>query len=255
MNPPPDVHLLGFPISRVRMAEVTPFILASLAEGQGGWVLTPNLDILRQLSQNPQYAALCRQATLRVADGMPLVWAARLQGTPLPERVAGSDLIWSIAAGAAEAGRTLFFLGGNPGAAEGAIRELRRRHPGLRVAGSECPPLGFERDPAYMAALTNRLRAADPDIVLVALGAPKQDHLIGVLRPALPRAWFLGIGITFSFVSGEVSRAPRWMRQSGLEWVHRLAQEPRRLAKRYLVHGAPFAFRLLSGSFARRFRA
>lgn len=242
------VRLLGVPLDNLTAAETIDRIMTDVAAGRGGWVMTPNLDIVRVLASDREYAELCEPATLRVADGMPLIWASRLQRTPLPERVAGSDLIWTLTARAAALGRSVFFLGGNPGAAEAAGARLRELNPSLRIAGAECPPMGFEKDEAYMAGLEQRLAAASPDICFVALGMPKQDRVIRRLLPLMPRTWFLGIGISFSFVSGEVRRAPSWMRAMGLEWVHRLIQEPRRLAKRYLVHGIPFAARLLLAS-------
>ena len=117
----------------------------------------------------------------------------------------------------------------------------------------ECPPFGFESDAEYSARLREKIRAASPAIVYVALGSPKQEKLILELREIVPRAWFLGIGVTFSFVSGELRRAPIWIRRIGMEWLHRLVQEPRRLAKRYLVHGLPFAGRLIVVSLFDRF--
>lgn len=244
--PPPSISLLGVRINRVTLAQAADHIVASIAAGQGGWVLTPNLDILRRIVRDRDFAGLIEPTTLRLADGMPLVWASRLRRTPLPERVAGSDLIWALCERAAKANQSVFLLGGNPGAADAAAAILTARSPGLKVAGTACPPPGFERDNGAVESIGERLQAERPDIVLVALGSPKQERLISVLRHRLPGAWFLGVGITFSFVSGEVRRAPRWMRRVGLEWIHRLAQEPRRLAKRYLVHGIPFALRLLA---------
>lgn len=237
----PSVRLLGIDVHQITAAEAVRTIILEISRGRGGWVLTPNLDILRRLSRDRDFARLCDQTTLRLADGMPLIWASRLQRTPLPERVPGSDLIWSLTAAAAESGRSVYFIGGNPGAADGAAACLRAAHPSLRVAGVECPPIGFENDPAYMQSLLDRLAARSPDIVFVGLGSPKQERLIAQLRRVLPRAWFLGIGISFSFVTGEVRRAPRLLQRLGLEWLHRLIQEPRRLARRYLVHGLPFA--------------
>lgn len=251
---PPTVDLCGVPIHAMTLEGAAEHIMASLRAGRGGWVVTPNLDILRRLLRDASFAALCGRATLRLADGMPLVWASRLQRTPLPERVAGSDLIWRLTERAAAEGRSVFFLGGNPGAADGAARELGRRYPGLRVAGVECPPLGFEACASYMAGLRSRLTAARPDIVYVALGSPKQERVIGALCADLPRAWFLGIGISFSFVTGEVRRAPRLLRRLGLEWTHRLVQEPRRLARRYLVDGFPFAAVLMARAAVRAAR-
>jgi N-acetylglucosaminyldiphosphoundecaprenol N-acetyl-beta-D-mannosaminyltransferase len=220
----------------------------------GGWIVTANLDHLRRMVRQRSYGELCRAATLVVADGMPLVWAARIQGTPLPERVAGSNLISSLSAAAAARGKSVFLLGGAPGTAEAAANVLTERYPALRVAGTHCPPVGFEHDSQQLAELTEALRQAQPDIVYVALGSPKQERLIAELRPVLPGAWWMGVGISFSFLCGDVKRAPRWMQRLGLEWVHRLVQEPRRLARRYLVDDLPFAVRLLGGAAWRRAR-
>lgn len=254
MGHQPPIRLLGVELDAVTLSGAIDRIGGALAAGQGGWVITPNLDILRRLVREKDAASLCAGTTLRLADGMPLVWASRLRGTPLPERVAGSDLIWGLCQRAAADGRTVFLLGGNPGSADAAAAELIRRSPGLRVVGTECPPMGFEQDTGYLPLLRERLARVSPDIVFVGLGFPKQERLIAQLRPGLPGAWFLGVGVTFSFVSGQIRRAPNWMRVTGLEWVHRLAQEPGRLAKRYLVHGVPFGVVLLVASMLERVR-
>jgi N-acetylglucosaminyldiphosphoundecaprenol N-acetyl-beta-D-mannosaminyltransferase len=242
------IALLGVEIDAVREAQCVEHVLQELAAGRGGWVVTPNLDHLRRLVNEQSYRELCAGADLFVADGMPLVWASRLQGTPLPERVAGSDLITSLTQGAARAHRSIFLLGGDPGTAEAAGRILVQRNPGLVVRGTACPAPGFERDELALRALRTQLAEAQPDIVYVALGSPKQERLIVELRQLLPRAWWLGVGISFSFVTGDVKRASPLVRRLGLEWLHRLVQEPRRLFKRYLVHGIPFAVRLLWSS-------
>ncbi len=253
-NQPRQVRLLGVPLDNVTPEETLDLVFGALRQGRGGWVLTPNLDILRRLLTDPSYRELTAPATLRLADGMPLVWASRIQGQPLRARVAGSDLIWTVCTRAVQEGRSVYFLGGNPGAAEAAAAKLSELNPGLRVAGTDCPPLGFERDASYLTGMKDRLRAAAPDICLVALSAPKQDMVIRSMVGEFPQVWFMGIGISFSFVSGEVRRAPVWMRKTGLEWMHRLVQEPRRLARRYLVDGIPFAARLFAGALLTRFK-
>ena len=251
----PAVSVGGLRIHALTEAQCVDHILRQLDAGCGGWVVTVNLDHLRLFSRQPDYADLCALANLTVADGMPLVWASCLQGTPLPERVAGSSLLWSLTAAAATKGRTIFLLGGSPGTANAAASVLRQRYPALHVAGTHCPGPGFEKDPRNVAHLTARLSAATPDIVYVGLGKPKQDLLISQLRARLPRAWFVGVGISFSFVCGALLRAPIWMQRLGLEWLHRLAQEPRRLSTRYLVHGLPSAAALLSGAALQRLRS
>lgn len=252
---PPTITLLSAPIHRVTAKDAIEHIVSSARTGVGGWVVTPNLDILRRLVTDPSFAQLCKGATLRLPDGMPLVWASRLQKTPLPERVTGSDLIWSLTAAAANNNLSIFLLGGNPGAATDAAAVLTAKHPSLRIAGTLCPDFGFEKDQAKVRAIIERVAATNPDIVYVALGSPKQEELIKVLRPALPRTWFLGIGISFSFVSGEVARAPRWMQRVGLEWFHRLLGDPKRLFARYIIHGLPFAARLWLTSWFRGLRS
>ena len=244
----PVVNLLGIPLHDVTSDEVLAQMASGISRGRGGWILTPNLAILRKLVSDAGYRALCDDATLRVADGMPLIWASRLRRTPLRERVAGSDMIWRVSERAAQEGWSVYFLGGNPGAADAAAARLSGLYEGLRVVGTECPPMGFERDEAYMDALRAKVRAVAPDVCFVALSGEKQDRLIRELREESPRTWFLGIGISFSFVSGEIRRAPMWAQRCGLEWAHRLSQEPRRLARRYLVDGIPFAGRLLLSS-------
>jgi N-acetylglucosaminyldiphosphoundecaprenol N-acetyl-beta-D-mannosaminyltransferase len=183
-----------------------------------------------------------------VADGMPLVWASRLQGTPLPARVAGSDLVWSLTAEAALRDRSVFLLGGAPGAGDAAQERLRTNYPGARFTGTWCPPMGFEYDAAEIEKVRRLIAQARPDIVYVALGFPKQERLIAYLRSEFTSTWFLGVGFSLSFIAQQTARAPDWMIRVGLEWLHRLGQEPRRLAKRYLVQGLPFAVRLFAHS-------
>ncbi len=244
----PSVDVHGVKLHAVRETECISHLLAELTAGRGGVVVTPNLDHLRRCVRDLHFGALVAEADLVVADGMPLVWASKLQGTPLPERVAGSNLISTLSAAAAAAGRSVFMLGGAEGTAAGAAAVLRERHPDIRIVGCYCPTVGFEKKPKLMAEISQLLTAANPDIIFVALGSPKQEHLIAKLRPALPAAWWLGVGVSFSFLTGDVHRAPPWMQTFGVEWLHRLLQEPRRLFKRYIVHGLPFAASLLGRS-------
>lgn len=230
------------------------YLIQSALAGRGGWVITANLDHARRAVGDGEYGDMCREADLVLADGMPLVWAAKIQGTPLPERVAGSALTEPLARKAAAADLSLYLLGGTEGTADAAARILEERCPGLQLAGTHCPPFGFERDAEQMAFIRNELERTRPAIVYVALGSPKQERLIRELRAEHPQSWFIGIGISLSFLTGEVSRAPRWMQAIGLEWVHRLAQEPRRLFRRYIVDGLPYAAKLLTGATLRRMR-
>lgn len=244
----PLVDLAGVELHAISEKQTIEHIIAELDEGRGGVVVTPNLDYLRRCNRDLQFAAMVSEADLAVPDGMPLIWASRLQATPLPERVAGSNLISSMNSAAAAHGKSIFLLGGSPGAAEGAAQVLKERHPNLKIAGIHFPPFGFDRNPRLWDAMEKSIVQAQPDIVWVALGAPKQEKTICRLQALLPQTWWLGVGNSFSFLAGQVQRAPRWMQVTGTEWIHRLYQEPGKLWKRYLISGIPFAMRMLLSS-------
>jgi N-acetylglucosaminyldiphosphoundecaprenol N-acetyl-beta-D-mannosaminyltransferase len=247
--------LVGVEIDALTEADTLDRVATALSAGEGGRIVTPNLDQLRVSHPRADLRRIYADAQLVVADGMPLIWAARLQGTPLPERVAGSDLVWSLAELAAATGSPLFLLGGNPGAAEAAADNLRERHPDLRIAGTHCPPFGFEADPTEVPRIRSMIDSSGAKIVFVGLGYPKQEILITDLLADLPQVWFLGCGVSLSFIAGDVARAPGWMQRSGLEWLYRLIQEPRRLLRRYLWDDPPFAMRLFASSIVGRLRA
>lgn len=252
------VHLDGTGFDRITEGEVVAVVREALASGRGGRIITPNIDILRQAQADDDIRAYLDDADLIVADGMPLVWASRLSGTPLPERVAGSNLIWSLSQGLGRDGRSVFVIGGAPaaeGVKDGATRaadRLAAECEGLRIAGTLCPDFGFERDETAYAGFCAKVADARPDMVFVSLGFPKQEAVVTRLRGLLPQAWFIGCGASVNFVAGDVHRAPRWMQRTGLEWAHRLGTEPRRLAERYLKHDAPYALRLLARAPRRR---
>ena len=250
----PSIVLHGVRVHAVTAAMTISHILDESDAGRGGVVVTPNLDHLYRAQHDPNFAAVVAEADLVVADGMPLIWASRVQGQRLPQRVAGSDLISTLTAASAGRGKRVFFLGGMPGTAERAAEVLRRASPELIVAGAYCPPVGFEDDDDEMRRMIASLVQGRPDVVYVALGSPKQEYLIDRIRGVMPKAWWLGVGVSFSFLCGDVRRAPRWLQVIGLEWTHRLVQEPRRLAKRYLLVGLPFGGRLMGRAALRRLR-
>lgn len=238
------INLGGLPIDVLDEAGVVTRIVSDADAGQGGWLVNPNVDVLRKVSADDDIKALVADADLLVADGMPLVWASRLRGTPLPERVAGSALIWTLSRGAADAGLGVFLLGGAPGVAARAAERFAEEIPSIDVSW-HCPPYGFENNAAATKAIEDALREAAPAIVFCGLGFPKQERLMASLHRTFPHTWFVGSGAAIGFVAGHQSRAPGWMQSAGLEWAHRLAKEPRRLFRRYVVEDMPFALRLL----------
>ncbi len=253
MVAPANVDVAGMKVANVDRWGLLDQMFAALAEERGGWVVTANLDFLRRFVKDPASRELYNAGDIIIADGMPLVWAAQLQGTPLPERIPGSTLIWLLAERAAQENRSLYFLGGDPGTAAAAKLVLQERWPDLRVVGHSEPWVSSPPSEAELESIAQEIRDCRPDIILVGLGSPKQEYVIQALLHQFPKAWMMGVGISFSFVAGQERRAPVWLRRIGLEWFHRLLHDPKRLAKRYLVDDLPFAFELLLGALKRRF--
>jgi N-acetylglucosaminyldiphosphoundecaprenol N-acetyl-beta-D-mannosaminyltransferase len=231
---------MGLDLAQVTCKDLIATIFARLDEGQGGWLITANLDFLRRWAKEPAMRALYASADLRVADGMPLVWAARLQGDAVPERVAGSSLALLLAERAATEGHSIYLLGGQGESAARAADALQDRYAGLVVAGTSSPMVHSPPTDDEIDALVATLQPLQPRILMVGLGSPKQEQLIQRLRTHFPAAFMVGVGVSFSFMAGQLRRAPEWMQKLGLEWLHRMAQEPGRLAKRYLVDDLPF---------------
>jgi len=248
----PTCQLLGMSLAKIGQDALLDHMFGMLARGRGGWLVTANLDFLCRYARDAEARALYDAADIRVADGMPLVWAARLQGDPVPERVTGATLVSVIAERAAADKRSLYLLGGAPGSSERAAMVLRERFAGLDIKGTSCPWLSDPATAAEVDPISRELSRLRPDIVLVGLGSPKQEKLIQALRPELRAAWMIGVGISFSFVAGDMRRAPRWMQKTGLEWLTRLVREPRRLGRRYLLEDLPFSVTLFAHALRRR---
>ena len=210
------------------------------------YVCTGNLDHLVLLQKDAEFRGIYAEADLVLADGAPVVWLSRLPGgQPLQERVTGSDLFWELARASASTGVRLFFLGGQPGAADRAADAVRRRHPSAQVCGTDCPDFAAFDTPAEQARIRAVIAEAQPDILLVGLGAPKQEKWIHAHKEEIGVPVLIGVGGTFEMAGGVVKRAPLWMQRTGCEWAYRLCQEPRRLWRRYLVNDLPFLATLL----------
>lgn len=215
--------------------EALDAILERARGAEGGFIVTPNVDHVVLAEDNDALCAAYDEAFLSLVDGMPLLWLAKLLGHPLPEKISGSDLVEPLLARAQSEGLRVYFLGARDGVGKRAAEKLLVRYPKLDICGVESPPLGFEKNEALLEEVLARVREAKPHVVLVALGCPKQELFMRAHARALSPAVLLGIGATLDFLAGEVQRAPTWMSRAGVEWLYRLAQEPRRMASRYLV--------------------
>ncbi len=226
------VAVLGIPIDNVTVDEVLSRVDAWIAEGGFHQLATANTDFLINAVHDHELGEILRRCDMVVADGMPLVWTSRMLGAPLNGRVTGVDLVPRIAGLAAARGYRIFLLGGSSESLAGAAAALEAEAPGVNIVGKLSPPRASleNMDHAFML---EAIAEARPDILLVAFGNPKQEKWISMHRHRLQVPVAIGVGGTFDFLAGTVARAPRWMQRSGLEWLYRTLQEPKRLVGRY----------------------
>jgi N-acetylglucosaminyldiphosphoundecaprenol N-acetyl-beta-D-mannosaminyltransferase len=227
-------------VDRCTFAEALASIAGLVDRGRGGMVFTPNVDHVVMVGEDPAFQRAYAAADLSLADGMPVVWASHLLGQPVPEKISGSDLAPALMELAEVRGFRVYLLGGAPGVAELASRNLRRTHPRLQIVGTSSPRIDLSQPPELRRDVLAEIQRAAPDLVLVALGAPKQELWMHEARQALRPAVLLGVGASIDFLAGTARRAAPWVSAAGLEWLYRLAHEPRRLWRRYLLRGPRF---------------
>ncbi len=250
------VRLFGVEMDPVRMSEAIERLLQWADAGQCGacqcrYVVTPNADHVVLLQEHEGLRRAYAEAGLVLVDGMPVLLAAKLLRRGIPQRVPGSDLVPELFAAASQRFLNdgsvatapllrVYLLGAAPGVAQRAAANIERRWPGVRIVGCESPAIGFEQRPEESIAILERVAASKTDVLIVGLGAPKQELWVHAHREQIAAPVALCVGATIDFLAGERHRAPRWMQRVGLEWVHRMASEPRRLAKRYLRDAVRF---------------
>jgi len=235
-SPKPRVDLFGVAIDAVRMDEAVREVMSWIDEPSPAcrYVVTPNADHTVMLQEHEGLRQAYLHADMVLADGFPVILASRLLGRRLPERVAGSDLVPALFE-AADPKRPLriFLLGAAAGVAERAAERIDTTWPGVAVVDTYSPPFGFEHDDAEQDSIFARVHAARPDILVLGLGAPKQELWVYKHRHALKAPVALCVGATIDFLAGERSRAPKWLQRMHLEWFYRMLGEPRRLFWRY----------------------
>ncbi|MDB6066686.1 MAG: Anti-sigma-factor antagonist and glycosyl transferase [Pedosphaera sp.] len=240
----PSIAILGVPFDNVTTAEAVAMIEQMVASRRPHYLVTANVDFLVQARADVELRRILFDAHLVLCDGTPLVWASRLLGNPLPERVAGSDLVPLLIRTAAEKNYRLFFLGGTPESTEQALANLKARYPQLKVVGYS-PPFGklLEMD---HEDIKRRIAEADPDMLFVSFGCPKQEKWIAMHYQSLGIPVAAGVGGTIDFLAGQLKRAPGWMQRTGTEWIFRMLQEPRRLLRRYVKDLWVFGWSILA---------
>ncbi|HXT12322.1 MAG TPA: WecB/TagA/CpsF family glycosyltransferase [Candidatus Angelobacter sp.] len=241
-NPP--IAILGVPFDNVTTSETIDAIQRMVESGKPHYLVTANVDFLVQAQEDVELRRILFDAHLVLCDGTPLLWASQLLGNPLLERVAGADLVPLLLRVAAEKGYRVFFLGATPESCAQAVENLKKKHPALIIADYYSPPFNklLEMDHEEIKA---RILAAKPDLLFVSLGCPKQEKWIAMHYRSLGVPVSAGVGATIDFLAGTVKRAPVWMQRIGTEWIYRLAQEPRRLFKRYFKDLWVFGWKLL----------
>lgn len=245
MTPVPRLNILGTGVHALTLDGLVRDLVEHRAKRRRGYVCCATAYNVNLARSDAALRRAYNRALYTTPDGMPLVWLARWHGHRATSRVYGPDLMLSLCDAGRAVGLRHYFFGGLPGVAEQLRNRLTARFPGLAVAGVATPPFR-ELTPGELAQLRDDLARSQADIVWVGLSTPKQEKFMAGAWEQLDASVLIGVGAAFDFHSGRVRQAPLWMQRSGLEWLHRLATEPRRLWRRYLIHSPLFVLRILA---------
>jgi N-acetylglucosaminyldiphosphoundecaprenol N-acetyl-beta-D-mannosaminyltransferase len=242
--------ILGVPVALTDYGSALDVMDSLVETRERGYVCAAPVHALMVAQDDPDMLAALRGATLVVPDGMPLVWAANLLGERLDDRVYGPELMLRYSDRCAERGHRVWLYGGrDQGSLVQLALSMRRRHPGIKIVGGYSPPFrALTREEED--ALVEQINEAKPDVLWVGIGVPKQEKWMAHMRQRLDVPVMCGVGAAFDFHAGRVPQAPRWMQERGLEWIYRIAQEPRRLLPRYVYFNPRFVV-----AFARQYLA
>jgi N-acetylglucosaminyldiphosphoundecaprenol N-acetyl-beta-D-mannosaminyltransferase len=232
-------NVLGVGIHAINMSTSVKVIEAAISRGQRGYVCATGVHGVMEAQRDPTLVLLFANALLVVPDGTPTVWMGHLQGLRKMERVFGPDLMFAVAGHSEFTDWSHFLCGGNKGVAEQLRDVLLRRFPSIHIVGTYTPPfrrLTTEEESDFIRTV-DRLR---PDIIWVGLSTPKQERFMAEYLPRLNTTLMIGVGAAFDFHTGGITDSPSWVKRSGLQWLHRLIQEPSRLWKRYLLNNPQF---------------
>ena len=241
---PQHVNVLGVAVSAITMLDALALIDSWIRTGARHYVCVTGVHGVMESQSDPALRDIHNSAGLVTPDGMPLVWLSWLHGYRHVERVYGPDLMLACCEASIRKGHRHFFYGGGPGLAERLAKRLGERFDGLQIVGTWSPPFR-DLTAAEEGAMIDRIASSKPDIVWVGLSTPKQERWMARYIGRLPAAVLIGVGAAFDMHAGVKKQAPPWMQRSGLEWLFRLATEPRRLWRRYLTNNPRFVWRLL----------
>jgi N-acetylglucosaminyldiphosphoundecaprenol N-acetyl-beta-D-mannosaminyltransferase len=247
----PRANILGIGVSAINMAAAVRHIEGWISSQETHYVCVSGVHGVMESWRDDDLRQIHNAAGLVTPDGMPLVWLSRIMGFNQVERVYGPDLMLALCECSSVKGYTQFFYGGAAGVADTLASRLQSRFLGLRIAGIYSPPFRA-LNPAEDAAVVEQINAAKPDIVWVGLSTPKQERWMAGHRARLKAPVLIGVGAAFDFLGGFKRQAPRWMQKAGLEWLFRLASEPRRLGRRYLANNPAFLWLILLQLFGYR---
>ncbi len=227
--------LLNTFINNVTMSETVEAIEQMIAADKKSYIVAINVDVVMKIEADPYLKKIVDDADMVLVDGKPLVWISKLHGRPLKEKVSGSDLVPLLCEVAAKNGYKVFIIGGKEGSAERAKQRLEEKLPDIKIVGTYAPPFGFEKDDAELERINRMISQAHPDLLITCFGCPKQEKWIYENIEKYDAKVSICAGATVDFLAGNVTRAPRWMSEHGLEWFYRFLQEPRRMFRRYFV--------------------
>ena len=228
-------NILGIAIDNISFDDALERIMTMASQGQRKYVLTPNADHIVKVDSDKEFAKIYEDADLVTVDGVPIMWIADSCSYKIRQRVTGSDMFPKVCEQAAKRGNSIFILGAADNVAKEAVSKLEDQYKGITISGTFSPEVGFENDDDMIAEIISKVNEASPDILVLALGSPKQEKFIYNYREKMNFNVALPFGAAVDFVAGNVERAPLWMRKSGLEWLYRFLQEPGRLFKRYFI--------------------
>lgn len=240
----PRANVLGVGVDAIDLPTAVTGLIRAAKEGRKGYVCVTGVHGVMESQRDERLREIHNESLLTTPDGMPMVWVGRAQGHRSMDRVYGPSLMLEVCRASVDEGLTHFLYGGAPGVADELARSLAEKAPGIRIAGTYTPPFR-PLDEAEERELKDRVEAVRPDFFWVGLSTPKQERFMAEYHGRLPATVFLGVGAAFDFHTGRVPQAPRFVQRSGLEWLFRMLQEPRRLGRRYLRNNPAFLWRLL----------